>query len=155
MDTKQLERATHEFMLEKLLNWKEKYNITIQIYLGDYNIFIDKPKLEGGEVSLYNKGGYETIWQAINEAVNWLEEKNPVRDGQNLIMGQPVKSQSGNGKLPIFDVSKSLVCGRFKISEHPPIPDTDPNSLKNVIWMENDEGEGTTIDVERLFKWAM
>jgi len=57
--------------------------------------------------------------------------------------------------LILFGVRASLECGRFSISEHPPIPDTDLDSTKNVIWMETNEGEGTTIDVEKLFEWAM
>lgn len=50
---------------------------------------------------------------------------------------------------------KKINCGRFSISEYPPIPDSDTNGSRNVIWIENKDGEGTTIDVDKLFELAM
>lgn len=53
---------------------------------------------------------------------------------------------------PHLKVSEGEVkVGRFTLSKHDPIP----KSSKDFIWMESEEGEGTTIDVENLFKWAM
>lgn len=48
------------------------------------------------------------------------------------------------------EIKDSLTCGRFTISKHPDLPNG-----KKVIWMESEEGEGTTIDVEKLFKWSL
>ena len=42
--------------------------------------------------------------------------------------------------------------GEFEISKHPPIPNTNQ---KNLIWLENSEGEGPTIDLDELFKEKM
>ncbi len=48
-----------------------------------------------------------------------------------------------------------IVCGRFTISKYPSTGANDPISLKNSIWIETDQGEGVSIEVEKLFKWAM
>ena len=46
--------------------------------------------------------------------------------------------------------SVSVSCNGYSIKEHPDLPDGS-----KVIWLENEEGEGTTVDVNKLFKWAM
>ncbi len=48
----------------------------------------------------------------------------------------------------------SLSCGRFTISKYTPFIN-DPISKETSIWMNTSEGEGTTINVEELFDWAM
>jgi len=46
-----------------------------------------------------------------------------------------------------------ILVGRFAIKNHPPI--SIEGIEKDVIWIETEEGEGTTIDVEKIFEWAM
>lgn len=50
--------------------------------------------------------------------------------------------------------SESLRCGRFNISKYIPY-ENDPINKETTIWIQNDDGEGTTINVEYLFERAM
>ena len=39
----------------------------------------------------------------------------------------------------------------YLITNHPKLP----NNESPMIWVEHPSGEGTTVDLHRLFKWAM
>lgn len=71
-DTKNLEKTLNQWMLDELLTWRIKYDITIQMYDGDFNIYISK-----NDINLYCPGGYEDLWEAIQDALNWLNKVNP------------------------------------------------------------------------------
>lgn len=46
-------------------------------------------------------------------------------------------------------IESRIECGEYTITSHPSLPDG-----RKVIWIENAQGEGTTIDIERLFRWG-
>ncbi len=45
--------------------------------------------------------------------------------------------------------SEWIEIGKYRIKKYPPIPKTNQ---VNVIWIENEEGEGTSIDVDKLWE---
>ena len=45
--------------------------------------------------------------------------------------------------------NNSITIGRYTLSPHPPIPNT--NSI-NVVWIEKDDGEGMSVDIDKLWE---
>lgn len=43
-----------------------------------------------------------------------------------------------------------LVCHGYIIKPHPDLPDG-----QKVFWIENSQGEGTTVNIDDFFEWAM
>ena len=74
------------------------------------------------------------------------EEEIRMVNGECKMKKKPDKS--GNKKTD-RDVKSSIEIGPYTITGHPPIPNTNQ---KYVIWIENAEGEGMSVDLDKLWK---
>ena len=57
--------------VKELIKWKNHYNISIQIYDEQFNIYISR-----NDVDLYSCGGYDNINDAAQVALEWIKKVN-------------------------------------------------------------------------------
>lgn len=93
----------------------------------------------------------EHVKELLEEQLKLLEDEIFFSEGDELKTNIDRNTQIVKA-LEILNHSAShhISVDGYNISGHPDLPDG-----RKVIWMENSEGEGTTIDVKKLFEWAM
>ncbi|MEI2271854.1 hypothetical protein OHD16_06835 [Sphingobacterium sp. ML3W] len=69
MNNNEIKKALHPF--DRLEEWSNKYDFQVQIYDGDYNIYVEK---DG--VDLYSIGGEKTLKDAVDRIIEWIERVN-------------------------------------------------------------------------------
>jgi hypothetical protein len=62
-----------EYLVVEIEKWSEQYDLSFQFWgAGNNNLYISKDNVE-----LYDTGGYESIEDVLEEAVDWIEKHNP------------------------------------------------------------------------------
>lgn len=68
-------------LINEIEKWSQKYDISFQLWgLGNNNVFIQRDHVE-----LHSSGGYETVTEAMKEALLWIYKVNRVPNKDRLI----------------------------------------------------------------------
>lgn len=70
-----------EKLLEEIGKWSEKYDISFQFWGEDRNsVYISRDW-----VDLFESGGYETAYEAIKAALDWIYRVNRVPNKDRIV----------------------------------------------------------------------